>query len=125
MWLSSDDATDSLSRAGLELIAKPLTRCSFDNCPAVDVDHLDSTLPDLLSYPLYIGHSIAEGVIVRPACCRQPNKTRKWIYKKLGGSFLKGGQINTFARRVKMAGRREPPRCCEAVCAEADSLVEK
>ena len=38
---------------------------------------------------------------------------------------MKGGQINTFARRVKMAGKREPPRCWEAVRAEADSLVEE
>ena len=76
LWLSFDDVTDSRSRAVLELIAKPVTRCLFVRCPAVDVDHLESTLPELLDYPLCRGHSITEGVIIRSVCCRQLNETR-------------------------------------------------
>ena len=81
-WLSFDEASESLSRAGFELIAKPLARGTFDDCLAVDVDHLETKLPEQLGYPPCSRHSIAVGVIVRPVCRRQPNETRKWIKKK-------------------------------------------
>ena len=51
-WLSFDEASESLSRAGFELIAKPLARGTFDDCLAVDVDHLETKLPKQLGYPL-------------------------------------------------------------------------
>ena len=32
---------------------------------------------------------------------------------------------DAFSKRVKMAGKREPPGCCAALRAEADNLVEE
>ena len=82
VWLGFDEATELLARAGFPLVADPLVRGTFDECVAVDVDGLQTSVPGRLGFPRCEGHSIAEGVIVRPVRRRQPNEAHTWIKKK-------------------------------------------
>ena len=81
-WVGFDEAIGLLSRAGFPLIAESLMRGTFEQCLAVDVDRLETSVPGRLGFPHCGGHQIAEGVIVRPTRRRQPNEARTWIKKK-------------------------------------------
>ena len=82
VWLSFDEAVALLSRAGFPLVAEPLHRGSFEECLRVEVNGLPTSIPARLGYPLHVGHSIVEGVVIRPVRRREPGEPKKWIKKK-------------------------------------------
>merc|ERR1719203_234301 len=82
-YMDFDKARDVLTRAGFPLVAAPLTRGSFEECMAFNVESLCTTIPGLLGLPPCEAFSIAEGVIVKPV-----RHCEKWTVKRKSLRYL-------------------------------------
>jgi Rnl2 family RNA ligase len=67
VFLDFDEARDILLTAGFPLVAEPLLRGTLDDMLAIDVETLETTLPDKLGHPRMDRFRIAEGVVIRPS----------------------------------------------------------
>jgi Rnl2 family RNA ligase len=65
-YMDFEDARSLLVAAGFPLVAAPLWRGTLNDMLAIDVEALETTIPDLLGLPPLDRFRIAEGIVIRP-----------------------------------------------------------
>lgn len=111
-YMDFDDARELLLAAGFPLVATPLRRGSLQDVINIDVETLETTLPEQLGHPPLDQWRIAEGVIVRPARESRSVKLRgggRPILKKKSKAFWEATNQQGMAdkmRRVEAGGTK-------------------
>lgn len=111
-YMDFDDARELLLAAGFPLVAAPLRRGALEDVINIDVETLETTLPDQLGHPPLEQWRIAEGIVVRPARESEAAKLRgggRPILKKKSKAFWEATNQHGMAdkmRRVEAGGAK-------------------
>jgi len=103
-YLDFDEAKELLASAGFPLLPEPLQRGSLEDLLAIDVESLETTVPDMLGLPPLSEHRIAEGMIIRQAKECWVGDHRPMLKLKSRAFWECTNQVGVGARQAQRIG---------------------
>lgn len=102
-YLDFDEFRELMLSAGFPLVATPLKRGTLEELLAIDVETLQTGVPDMLGHPALDQHRIAEGVVIRRAKEFPEGMSRGTLKMKARAFWEATNQFQTGAHQAEKA----------------------